>query len=238
MKAIIIGATSGIGREMAIQMSALGYAVGITGRRSELLDSLEKALSGECFKSTMDLTCINDAVDRLRELLERMGEVDVIVINAGIGSADQEFPLADELETVAVNVAGFTAMANVAYHYFSTREGGHIVGMSSVAALKGGPVAAYNASKAYVSSYLEGLSCRRQARQNSLAVTDIRPGFVDTAMAQGEGVFWKAPVEKAVGQMLKAIQGRRRVVYVTKRWQLIGLLLQCIPFGLYRRMIS
>lgn len=238
MQAIIIGATSGIGRELAKQMSIDGYTVGIMGRRSELLDSLEEELLCKCFKSTMDLVNVSESVSALEELLKEMNSVDIIVINAGTGSIKPNFPLSDELETVAVNVVGFTAMANVASHYFSKRGEGHIVGISSVAAVRGGPIAAYNASKAYVSNYMEGLSCRFYSQRSSVFITDIRPGFVDTAMAKGDGIFWKVSVEKAVKQILHAINKKRRIAYITKRWRFIGLLLSCIPFRFYRKLIS
>jgi short-subunit dehydrogenase len=238
MNAIIIGATSGIGRELAKQMSEIGYTVGITGRRTELLDSLEQELSNPCYKSFMDLTQINDACSAFKDLLVEMKDVDIVIINSGVGYLDDEFLLENELNTVDVNVAGFTAMANIAFHYFVKQRKGHIVGISSVAAIKGGRAAAYNASKAYVSNYLEGLLCQSQHRQLPIHVTDIRPGFVDTAMAQGDGVFWNAPVDKATKQMLNAILKKRRLVYVTKRWKIVGYLLSIIPFSLYRKIAS
>jgi short-subunit dehydrogenase len=238
MKAIIIGATSGIGRELAKQMSAEGYIVGITGRRTALLNSLEAELANKCFKSTMDLTNIPESVKELERLLSQMGDVNIVVINSGTGSINPKLPLSDELETVAVNVAGFTAMANIAYHYFSNKNEGHIVGISSIAAIRGGPFAAYNASKAYVSNYLEGLSCRSQSQGKNIFISDIRPGFVDTDMAKGNGMFWKAPVEKAAKQIFNAIRRKRRVAYITKRWQLIWLLLACLPHRLYRSIVA
>jgi short-subunit dehydrogenase len=135
VKAIIIGATSGIGRELAKQMSAHDYTVGITGRRTQLLDSLEQEMASTCFTSTMDLTNIPDSVSAFKALLDRMGDVDIVVINSGTGSINPEFPLSEELDTIAVNVTGFTAIANVAYHYFIKRKAGHIIGISSIAAL-------------------------------------------------------------------------------------------------------
>ncbi|OOF22888.1 hypothetical protein BZJ17_05045 [Salinivibrio sp. IB574] len=238
MKAIIIGATSGIGRELAKQMSVYGYVVGITGRRSELLDSLEEELPGECFKTTMDLAEISEAVKAFKELLREMDDVSVVVINSGTGNVDPTFPLSGELETVAVNVAGFTALANVAYHYFANKKEGHIVATSSIMALRGGPCPSYNASKAYMSNYLEGVLCRSRMEGHNIVVTDVRPGFVDTAMAKGEGIFWMAPVEKAARQIFKAIKKRRRIVYITKRWRLVGFLVSCMPFKLYLKVIS
>ena len=233
MNVIIIGATSGIGRELAKQMSAKGVIVGITGRRAERLDSLEAELPSPCYKSTMDLAAIDDARLQFDQLLDKMEDVDIVVINAGIGYLDERFRLDNELATVDVNVRGFTAIANRAFHYFTERGTGHIVGLSSVAAIKGGRAAAYNASKAYVSSYLEGLSCQAHYRHLPISITDIRPGFVDTAMAQGEGIFWKAPVEKAAQQIIQGIEKKRRLLYVTKRWRIIGWLLSVLPFSIY-----
>lgn len=238
MKAIIIGSTSGIGRELAKQMSDHGYIVGITGRRSDLLDSLEEELSHKCFKLAMDLTDVSESVKGFSALLKEMHDVDIVVINAGTGSVDPAYPLSGELETVAVNVTGFTALANVAYHYFSDRGEGHIVGTSSIMALRGGPCPSYNASKAYISSYLEGMYCRSCLEGHNIAVTDIRPGFVDTGMAKGDGIFWMAPVEKAVKQIFNAIQEKRRVVYITKRWRFIGFILSRMPFKLYLKAIG
>lgn len=238
MKAIIIGASSGIGRELARQMSNEGYVVGITGRRKTLLNALETELPSQCYKSTMDLTNIPESVLALTELLKKMEGVDIIVINAGTGSINQEYPLAEELETVAVNVTGFTAIANVAYHHFAKKNSGHIVGISSVAAVRGGPSASYNASKAYVSNYLEGLSCRSYSQGKNIFITDARPGFVDTDMAKGDNLVWVAPVEKAAKQIFNAIRKKRRIAYITKRWWFIAWLLSCLPFGLYCKIVK
>ncbi len=238
MKAIIIGATSGIGRELAKLLSDEGYTVGISGRRTALLESLQAELPGECFVSEMDLVDVQQSVEALNELIEKMKGVDLIVINSGTGSIDPDYPLQNDLDTIAVNVTGFTAMANVAYHYFSEQGSGHIVGISSIAGVRGGPIASYNASKAYVSSYLEGLACRVYGQGTSIAITDVRPGFVDTAMAQGEGIFWRAPVEKAASQILDAIKDKKRVVYITKRWRLIAWILKAAPHQLYRKLMS
>jgi short-subunit dehydrogenase len=236
LNAIIIGATSGIGRELAKQMSAKGFTVGIAGRRTELLDSLENELSTPCYKYLMDLTQIEDACYIFNQLLKKMEDVDIVVINAGVGYLDEDFLLENELSTIDVNVKGFTALANIAFHYFAKRQKGHIVGLSSVAAIRGGRATAYNASKAYVSSYLEGLICQSRHRKLPIHVTDIRPGFVDTAMAQGEGIFWNAPVEKAAEQILNGIFKKHRLVYVTKRWRIIGYLLSILPFSVYKRI--
>jgi len=236
VNAIIIGATSGIGRELAKQMSALGYSLGLTGRREHLLDSLAEELATPCFKAVMDVADLTSTVEQFDELVERMETVDIVIISAGFGSVDLSAPLSDELDTVAVNVAGFTAIANRAYQYFSQTGQGQIVAISSVAAIKGGVLPSYNASKAYVKNYLEGLACRAYAQNKAITITEIRPGFVDTAMAKGEGIFWMTPLPKAAKQILSAIKRKKRVAYISKRWLLIGLLLNVLPFSWYLKL--
>ncbi len=238
MKAIIIGATSGIGRELAKQMSAEGAIIGATGRRVELLASLKKELVNTSYIKEMDLNDPVKSAETLKALLSEMGEVDLVIISSGIGIVDRKFLLEDELATASVNVLGFTAMANTAYHYFSDQGRGHIVGISSVAAVRGGPFSSYNASKAYVSSFLEGLLCRAKLQNKNIDVTDIRPGFVDTEMAKGVSPSMCAPVEKAVRQILKAIKKKRRIAYITKRWRIIAVILALLPFSFYKKLIT
>jgi short-subunit dehydrogenase len=237
-KVIIIGATSGIGRALAQALSERGCVLGITGRRLELLQSLQSELSTPSYVANFDVSNSEDCQKHFKRLLEQLGGVDIVIINSGLGSTNPEFPLQEELQTVAVNVVGFTAIANLAYHYFVAKKSGHIVGISSIAAVRGGPVASYNASKAYVSSFLEGLACRAHAQQINLCITDVRPGFVDTAMAQGDGQFWVAPVELAAKQIIAGIEREKRVVYVTRRWRLIAGLISLLPFSIYKRLIS
>jgi short-subunit dehydrogenase len=118
--------------------------------------------------------------------------------------------------------------------YFLEKGEGHIAAISSIAALRGsGTCPAYNASKAYMSNYLEGLACKAAASGKRIAITDILPGLVDTAMAKGEGLFWVAPPQKAAKQIWNIIKRRRAKGYVTKRWRLIALLFKITPRRLY-----
>ena len=200
-KAIIIGASSGIGLELARVMSREGYSVGVAGRRLELLEGLQKELPGRSYIKRIDVTHPS-AMDQLKELITEMDGADVVVISSGTGFINPILEWAKEKETIDVNVSGFAAMANVSFEYFRGRGSGQIVGLSSVAAIRGGAGApAYNASKAFVSNYLEGLRQKAVKLKLSLTVTDIQSGFVDTAMAQGEGLFWVAPAEKAARQI-------------------------------------
>lgn len=236
-RVIIIGATSGIGRALAIELVKLGCTVGATGRRTELLESLKQDLGDRLVSSTFDLADTQDSEVKFNDLVSRMGGADIVIINSGTGSIDPDYPLRNELNTTSVNVTGFTTIANLAYHYFKSKSAGHIVGISSVAAVRGGSAASYNASKAYVSSYLEGLAVRAHHLDCDLTITDVRPGFVDTAMAQGDGQFWVASPQVAAKQIIDAIEKRRRIVYVTKRWRLVAILMSVLPFGIYKRVM-
>jgi len=218
-----------------------GYVVGITGRRLPLLESLAQELctsevNSTCFTAQFDLTNVIETKREFSALLERMKRVDIVIISSGVGSTDTAHLLDDELATIAVNVAGFTTISNLAYHYFCQQGVGHLVGISSVAAIRGGPFASYNASKAYMSSYLEGLSCRASLGNPNIVISDIRPGFVDTAMAKGEGLFWVASADTAAQQIYSSILAKHRVAYVTRRWRLVAILLRLLPTILYKKL--
>jgi len=235
-KAIVIGATSGIGRELAKILSLNNYVVGMAGRRTELLSNLQREISGSYIKR-IDVTKLEEAITLLKELIQEMGGMDLIVISSGVGFINPELVWKQEKETIDVNISGFAAIANAAFKYFSNQGSGHIVGISSVAAIRGsGEAPAYNASKAFVSNYLEGL--RQKARKSGIAitVTEIQPGFIDTAMAKGEGLFWVSPPGKAARQIFKAINSKKKHAYITKRWRLIALLLKIIPGWIYNKI--
>jgi short-subunit dehydrogenase len=114
-----------------------------------------------------------------------------------------------------------------AYGYFEKHPPGQIVGISSVAALRGNPLApAYNASKAYQSNYLQSLRIKSRKAGKDIRVTEIRPGFVDTDMAKGDKLFWVASPEKAALLMYKAIIRKKRVAYISRRWRIFAFLLK------------
>jgi short-subunit dehydrogenase len=235
--AIIIGASSGIGREIAKILSAEGYTLGLTARRRQLLEELQTELPGPSHVQVMDVAKPAEAMPLLEKLIADLKQVDLFVINAGVGSLNFELDWGTEAQTIDVNVTGFAAMANVAVKHLEQTRSGHLVGISSVAAIRGGAGSpAYGASKAFVSNYLEGLRQRFCKRKLPVKVTDVKPGFVDTPMAQGEGRFWQASAAVAARQIVDAIHKGRSHVYITRRWRLIGWLLKGMPDALYNRM--
>ncbi len=236
-KAIIIGATSGIGKELAKVVSQNNYIVGLLGRRTQLLDELKEELPGNSFTKYIDVAKPDEAMNQLKDLILEMSDVDLIVISSGIGFINHDLNWVQEKETIDVNVSGFAIMANVAIHHFLSKGSGHLVGISSIAAIRGDDSApAYSASKAFISNYLAGLRKKISKAGLPIVVTDVQPGFVDTAMAKGDGLFWVASPQKAAQQIYKAIKKKKKHVYVTKRWKLIGWLMKTMPEFIYNRM--
>lgn len=173
----------------------------------------------------------------LTGFIKKMGGVDLIVISAGTGELNYDLDWQLENEAIRTNVTGFAAIANVAYHHFVENGSGHLVGISSIAALRGGRVSpAYNASKAFVSNYMEGIRQNVARLRLPITITDIKPGFVKTPMAKGQGIFWAAPADKAAMQIYNAIKRRASNAYITRRWRLIAWLLKVLPGRIYERL--
>jgi short-subunit dehydrogenase len=173
----------------------------------------------------------------LRELIAEMKDVELFVISAGTGFVNPKLDWEPENETIAVNVSGFTAMANVAIAHLEARGSGYLAGISSIAALRGNPDAiAYGASKAFMSNYLQGVRYRFAKLRLPVVVTDVQPGFVDTPMAKADKKFWVASPEKAAEQIFDAIRRRRKHVYVTRRWRLVAWLIKVMPDWLITRI--
>lgn len=235
--AIVIGATSGIGRALATLLASNGYVVGLAGRRVHLLTELQEGLGTACHIKAIDVSKPSEAIRLLQELIAEMKKVDLFVISAGTGFINPDLNWEWERETIDVNVSGFAAMANVASEHLQANGTGQLVGISSLAAVRGGGGSpAYNASKAFVSNYLEGLRHRFVKHNLPVVVTNVQPGFIDTAMAKGEGLFWVASPEKAAMQIFNAIQKRKSHIYVTRRWRLIAWLLKAMPDWLYYKL--
>jgi len=236
-KVIIVGATSGIGKELAKLYSLNKYEVGIVGRRTELLEALASELQTKSYKLTLDVTKTESTIHSIKKLIQDMHGIDLIIIGAGTGHLNDDLDWNKEKETIDTNILGFSAVANTAMQYFMKKGSGHLVGISSIASIRGSNIApAYNASKAFMSNYLEGLRIKISKKNIPITITDIQPGLVDTAMAKGDGLFWVAPPEKAATQIYEAIRKKKKKAYITKRWAIIALLLKIIPEFVYNKL--
>jgi short-subunit dehydrogenase len=235
--AIIIGASSGIGRALAVALSLDGYRVGVVARRTDLLARLQAELTSPCVIRTVDVSRPELAMPLLRELIEELRDVELFIVSAGTGFDNPALEWAPERDTIAVNVLGFAAMVNVAVAHLESRGSGHLVGISSLAALRGNGVApAYAASKAFVSNYLQGVRYRFKKLKLPIVVTDVQPGFVDTRMAKADRLFWVSSPQTAARQIAAAIRGRKQRVYITRRWRLIAWLLRVLPDAVYSKL--
>lgn len=236
-KAIIVGATSGIGRELAKLLSNNNYIVGITGRRTNLLEEIKSENPTSYFIKTLDITDTEQTEQRLNELKKEIGGLDLLILSSGIGDLNHNLDFEIEKRTIETNVLGFTLITNWAFNYFEEQKSGHLVAISSVGGLRGSRQApAYNATKSFQMNYLEGLRQKAKKLNTNIFVTDIRPGFVDTDMAKGEGLFWVSKVDKAAQQIFDAINRKKRVAYVTKRWRIIASILKNLPRPIYDKM--
>jgi len=235
-KVIIIGATSGIGNELAKIFAQNDYQVGITGRRKNNLEKLKKFNPDKYWISSFDCTVENNS-EKLTELSNEMGGIDLIILSSGTGDLNETLNFEIENRTNKLNVIAFTEIADWAFNYFLNQGKGHLVAISSIAGIRGSRMApAYNASKAYQINYLEGLRQKAQKTDKPIYVTDIRPGLVDTDMAKGEGQFWVSKKEKAANQIYKIIKKKKAIGYVTKRWKIIAVILSIVPGWIYKRM--
>ena len=236
-KAIVIGATSGIGKSITEILIQNGYAVGVTGRRVDMLQSLKEKNPDKIHYCQMDVQDVSAVESICNKLVHQLGGLDLFIISAGIGDENKLLDFSIENNVIKTNVQGFTCVANWAMNYFKKQGHGHLVNISSIAGLIGnGEAPSYNATKAFQINYLEGLRLIADKSSVDIRVTDVRPGFVDTDMAKGEGMFWVAPVEKAAQQIITAIKRKRKIVYITKRWRMIGFLLKIMPYSMLRKM--
>lgn len=225
--AVVTGASSGLGAELARQLAARGVAVGLTARRLDLLDALAvevRARGGTAAVAAADAGDIDATRAAIRALADQLGPIDLLIANAGFGRTlgARDFA-ASTIETmVRVNLVGAAAAIEAVLPAMLERGSGQIVGMSSLAAYRGLPGGAgYCASKAGLSAMLESL--RHDLRGSGVAVTIVHPGYVRTPMTEGSArrLPFLMDVEPAARRILKGIAARRR--YVDFPWPMATL---------------
>ena len=235
-RVLVIGASSGIGRELARLYARDGHALGVMGRRTALLEEFRAEFPGQVTVGTLDISSMNDT-SALDDILEEMGGMDLCIYCSGVGIISRKLEWDIEKVTTDTNVNGFIRCAEWAFNYFVTQGGGQLVNISSIASWRGsGHAPAYSASKAFQSVYFEGLRMKALRLRMPVTVTDVQPGFVNTKMAQGDGLFWVAEVDKAARQIKAGTDRKAFRVYVTKRWRLVAWLMRTLPDFLYHRL--
>lgn len=236
-RAIIIGASSGIGREVCRQLLDGGWHTGIAARREDRLIEIRAAYPGRAEAMRIDVTAA-DASERLLELVERLGGVDLYVHCSGVGWQNAGLDCGVELSTVDVNVKGFTAMVDAIFNYMAANAGGHIAVISSIAGTKGlGAAPSYSATKAYQNTYIQALEQLANMRRLPIRFTDIRPGFVDTPLLAGSGRYPMLMDKTAAARrIVRAVEARRHVCVIDWRYRLLVFFWRMFPGWLWRRL--
>lgn len=234
--AIIVGASSGIGMEVAKVLLSDGWRLGIAARREDKLLELKSMAPERINVMTIDVTQ-SDAGERLLSLIDELGGMDLYFHASGIGRQNRNLDADIELRTMETNAVGFTRMIGTAYRYFAQRGEGHIAAITSIAGTKGlGPAPAYSATKALQGTYLQALE--QQSRQSGLHIrfTDIRPGFVDTALLNGDFKYPMLLQPAAVARdIVGSIYKRRHVRIIDLRYRILTFFWRLIPNWLWRR---
>jgi short-subunit dehydrogenase len=217
-------------------LSRDGWRLGLIARRLDRLEALRQTLTAEAVVRCIDVRH-NDAAKTFGEVLDEVGGADLVIVSAGTGHNNRGLQWELDADTVSVNVLGFMAVAQVAMRHFLGRGRGHLVGISSIAALRGTAAgAAYAASKAFQSVYLDGLRELAQQSGVPIAVTEVQPGAVDTDMLKPDRplpsvirrLFVASPAT-AARQIMRAIEKRKKHAYITRRYALIALMLKLLP---------
>jgi len=239
-RAIIVGASVGMGRELAKRLAADGYIVGMAARRIGLLEELQQEIPTQTYVMQMDASKPYESADKLNEMIDQMGGLDLLVL-AITGYYDCDFESDDwtrSLSVLEVDVLGFFALARTGFNFFEKQGHGHLVGFSSIDGLRGTAGApAYSGAKAFCSRYLDAERNKYIQKNIPIFVTDMVPGWIDSkgdfdfeAMPQA---YWVETLEDATHDILEAIKNKTETAYITKRWQKVAELLAVIPNDLY-----
>lgn len=236
---VITGASSGLGYAIAETFAAKGWSVGIAARREAPMAELQARFPDRIKLSVIDITAA-DAPDRLLELIDRVGGMDIFLQAAGVGKQNPDLNNDIERNTLMTNCVGFTAMVDTAFKYFSAHPGtqNQIAAITSVAGTKGlGMAASYSASKRFCSTYLTALEQLARIKGIPLSFTDIRPGFIATDLLNPANHYpMLMTVRHAVPLIVKAIEKRRRVAIIDRRWWWLVQAWKLIPRPLWVRV--
>lgn len=236
-KAIVVGASSGMGYEVARLLLADGWTVGVAARRTPPLEALAEEYPGQVLAKRIDVT-EEDAGQQLQELIGMMGGIELYFHAAGVGWQNHTLEAGKELRTVATNGMGFTRMVGVAYRFFAQKGRGHIAVISSIAGTKGlGVAPAYSATKAFENVYLQALEQQARMRRLDIRFTDVRPGFVRTALLD-DGTRYPLMLDpkRVAGEIVKSVYRGCHVRVIDGRWRVITFFWRLLPDWLWRRL--
>ena len=246
-QALVIGASSGIGKALAEQLLRQGVSVAMVARRKEPMEELrikneglrvKNASHGNALVYQHDVTHYDEVPALFQQITHDLGGLDLVIYSSGVMPSveEHEYSFAKDREMIEVNVLGAFAWLGVAAKRFEQTKSGTIVGISSVAGdrgRRGNP--AYCTSKAALTTFLESL--RNRLSRYGISVVTIKPGFIDTEMTHGKpGLFWLISADEAAKQILHAARTGKTIAYIPARWRIVSIILQCIPSFIFKHL--
>jgi NAD(P)-dependent dehydrogenase (short-subunit alcohol dehydrogenase family) len=244
-RALVVGASSGIGAALVRELARAGYQVAALARRRDRLDELARECAplvehsgGAVHVHAHDVHDVDAVPGLFEEIARELGGLYLVIYAAGVMPevGREEYDTAKDVEMIAVNVSGCVAWCNAAAVFMRSQREGTIVGISSVAGdrgRKGAPV--YGTTKAAMNAYLESL--RNRLAEWGVHVCTIKPGFIDTDMTRGKpGLFWLISADQCARRVLSAARSRANVRYVPRRWWLVGTVIKSIPSCVFRHL--
>ena len=234
-----MGATSGIGYEVAKVLAQHGWRVAVAGRRESILAAMTAQTDGIVAYEVIDVTAPH-AAESLRRLIDKMGSISLYFHSSGIGYQNTQLDAERELSTISTNCLGMARLVGEAFRYFESHPetDGQIAVISSIARTKGlGAAPAYSASKRFTSHYLESL-CQLTAIKGirNIHITDIRPGFVKTPLIEGSRFPMQLDAAEVAASIVRAVERKRSVITVNWLYRLLVFFWQLIPRCLWVRM--
>lgn len=236
-RAIIIGATSGIGQEIAKILLLEGWKLGVAGRRQSALEIFQQTAPDQIEIQELDITQ-EEATGKLQILISKLGGMDLFLLSSGIGYQNINLDSKIELNTARTNVEGFIRMVDSAFTYYKENGGGHLAVISSIAGTKGlGVAPAYSATKRFQNTYIDALEQLAHLQKLNINFTDIRPGFVATALLNdGKHYPMLMKADKVGYSIVKAIKRKQRVAIIDTRYRILVFFWQMIPRWIWKRM--
>lgn len=252
-RAIVLGATSGIGMEVAKLLAEKGWLVGIAGRRTDRLKTLLADNEGIVCYQQIDVT-LQDATNRLHCLIDKLGGMDLYFHSSGIGWQNNSLDTNKEVKTVETNGMGFVRMVDTAFNWFAEHPVASvsygkaspvikssfphtIACITSIAGTKGlGAAPAYSSTKRFQSHYLECLCQQARMRHLNISVTDIRPGFVKTDLIANSNYPLQLDAKTVAKSIVRAIERHRNIAVIDWRYAILVALWRLIPRWMWTRM--
>jgi len=242
-RAIIVGASSGLGEALAHELAKQGFYLALIARREDRLEEIcrqinESADQTQASFYVHDVTDYEDVPALFQKITREIGGLDLFIFSAGHQESMtfDEYDFVKDKAMIDVNLLGAMAWLSQASLRFERAKSGQICAISSIAGDRGRRLnPGYNTSKAGLTTYMEAL--RNRVARYGVTVTTVKPGFIDTdLLVHATKTMWVVSPESAAQQIWKALRRKKQTVYVPKRWRYVMLIIKYIPSFLFRRL--